>query len=118
MNTRNEEIIHLYNTGIRPTQIAARYDIGVRQVQRILYGTGTQRPKGKSTEYKLKELRDIIIALMKEQGRDFTTCEICNKPIPKGKFDIHHTKYEGATYYDLQIVCRLCNTAPLNRYLE
>lgn len=63
----------------------------------------------KSKDNQLGNLRPIVIALMKSTDRDFNTCEQCNKHIPDGKFDIHHTKYNGATYYDLQIVCRSCN---------
>lgn len=63
-------------------------------------------------------LRWIIRAMMKQEGRDFTQCELCPAKIPQGKHNIHHTKYEGATYYDLRIVCAKCNNAPENRYLQ
>lgn len=54
------------------------------------------------------EMRSYVLALMERDKRDFTTCEYCYKPT-NGKWEIHHTKYEGATYYDLMIVCRSCN---------
>lgn len=66
----------------------------------------------------LDNLRPVIIAMMKEEGRDFEQCEQCLESIPVNKFDIHHTKYEGATYYDLQIVCRSCNLTGDNVGLE
>jgi hypothetical protein len=63
-------------------------------------------------------LRWIILAMMKREGRNFTQCELCTVRIPKGHHEIHHTKYEGATYYDLRIVCRSCNKLPTNMNLE
>jgi hypothetical protein len=114
---RNTNILKLYNSGLSSSDIALEYGISSRQVQRILFGhikTGV----GLSKDNQLGNLRVIIIALMIEQGRDFNTCELCHCDIPKGKHDIHHTKYEQATFYDLMIVCRRCNTAALNRYLS
>ncbi len=73
---------------------------------------------GQSKYNQLGQLRPYIIALMEDEGRDFDHCEICGKHIPNNRYDIHHTKYEGATYYDLRIVCRKCNTAPENRFLD
>jgi hypothetical protein len=63
-------------------------------------------------------LRLIIRAMFKRDGRNFRICELCGGPIPFGRFQLHHTKYDGATYYDLRIVCRKCNNAPLNRNLD
>jgi len=55
---------------------------------------------------------------MKRDGRDFNQCELCPVYIPDGKYEIHHTKYEGATYYDLRIVCSSCNHKPENCLLS
>jgi hypothetical protein len=63
-------------------------------------------------------LRQIVVQLMEELHYDFNTCEQCKCYIPDGKFQIHHTKYEGATFLDLQIVCQPCNLKPENRFLE
>lgn len=68
----------------------------------------------KAKDNQIENLRPYILAMMKEEGRNFEQCELGGEPIPKGKFDIHHTKYDGATYYDLRIVCRKCNHAPEN----
>lgn len=65
----------------------------------------------------LDNLYPYVIALMEQEGRDFFICELCDTDIPEGEFEIHHTKYEGATYYDLRIVCRRCNRLPENRLL-
>lgn len=62
----------------------------------------------------LDNLRPVILAMMKEEGRNLEQCEECTQPIPVNEYEIHHTKYEGATYYDLLIVCRKCNRAPHN----
>jgi hypothetical protein len=73
---------------------------------------------GLSVENQLSHIRPYVIAMMKAEGRDFGRCELGGEPIPPGKFDIHHTKYEGATYADLRIVCRSCNHRPENVLLS
>jgi hypothetical protein len=45
-------------------------------------------------------------------GKDPNLCELCGRA---GKMDIHHTKYEGATLYDLVFACRRCNTKAENK---
>ena len=54
-------------------------------------------------------MRPLIIEIMRRDGRDFGYCELGSHKIEGGRFDLHHTKYEGATYYDLLIACRRCN---------
>ncbi len=68
---------------------------------------------GKSVENQIGNLKPIIVAMMRREGRDFDTCELCGKPT-NGRPELHHTKYEGATYRDLRIVCSACNHAPEN----
>lgn len=46
-------------------------------------------------------------------GKDRYTCELCLEPVPKGCI-VHHTKYEGATIYDLMYICGSCNLAREN----
>lgn len=58
----------------------------------------------------------MIVESLKRRGRDFTKCEQCGKPIKR--FYLHHTKYDGATIYDIQVVCQKCNTQPRNRFLK
>lgn len=67
-----------------------------------------------STEHKLHpELRHLIRSMMIAEGRDLTTCENCDSTIRYfDHLDIHHDKYEKATYYDLRILCRKCNNQP------
>ena len=63
-----------------------------------------------STLHHLGQLKPLIEAMMKSEGRivgEDTLCELCEGiAMP---YEIHHTKYEGATYYDLRVVCRSCN---------
>lgn len=63
-------------------------------------------------------LREVVLAMMEREGKDFSYCELGRHRIKDGRFDLHHTKYEGATYYDLQIACRKHNTAQENRFLS
>lgn len=68
-------------------------------------------------------LEVYIIPILKSRGRKFNKCEECGKKLPKklsnGKrgFELHHTKYEGATINDLMIVCHGCNALTKNRGL-
>lgn len=69
-----------------------------------------------SQDNQLHSIREYVVFLMEQEGRitDNTICEYCLEPCPGNKWEIHHTKYEGATYYDLMVVCRKCNRAPEN----
>ena len=62
-------------------------------------------------------LRPYILAMMRSEGRNFTVCEYCHKGIPDGLYELHHTKYNGATYKDIMIVCRSCNRIGINKGL-
>ena len=62
-------------------------------------------------------LRWVILAMMRREGRDFGHCELCHDPIPEGRHQIHHEKYEGATYKDLRIVDAKCNQKAENKLL-
>jgi hypothetical protein len=73
---------------------------------------------GKSVENQIEHLRPYIIAMMKRDGRDFTKCELNGEDIPEGEFILHHTKYDGATYKDMKIVCRSCNNKAENQLLD
>ena len=64
-----------------------------------------------------EEMKIIVRAMMKREGRSFQYCEVGKHPIEGKKGDIHHEKYEGATYRDLKIACRKCNNAPENKGL-
>lgn len=71
---------------------------------------------GNSFFNNLGSIRKYVIALMVKQGRDLTTCELCGSPITK-RILFHHEKYEGATFYDLKIVCDSCNQKSENKLL-
>ena len=66
----------------------------------------------------LPQLKQLIRFLMiNKLGKSDTSCDLCGKATPNGA-DVHHTKYEKATLYDLMFVCRKCNCATENKYLE
>lgn len=62
-------------------------------------------------------IRAYVNAIFDYWGRDWYTCGLCGKDLSYRGF-IHHTKYDGATIYDLLIVCRSCNTLPENQLLD
>ena len=61
-------------------------------------------------------LYEIIVEIMYKRGVDFERCNQCLDQL-NGKFDLHHTKYDGATVADLEIVCRKCNLKKENKGL-
>lgn len=65
-----------------------------------------------------RQMRIIVTAKLKQDGRDFSQCELCPAKIPKGKHTLHHTRYTGATYKDIRIVCWSCNNKAGNKLLE
>lgn len=73
---------------------------------------------GLAKHNQIEHLRPYILFLMSKEGRDFTECELCEDDIEDGGFEIHHIRYEGATYYDLRIVCRGCNRKAENLMLR
>jgi len=66
----------------------------------------------------LRIMRPYILECFKMLGKDFKNCEECGVSLYRKKWHIHHTKYDGATLYDLMIVCVKCNMAPHNRRLN
>jgi hypothetical protein len=61
-------------------------------------------------------MRPYVVEILERQGRDFTRCQQCGKDTA-GHPELHHTRYDGATIYDLEIVCRSCNRLAVNRGL-
>lgn len=59
--------------------------------------------------------RDYVEECLRSMGKNFEICEICGDELKKPY--IHHTKYDGATVYDLQIVCCSCNLKLPQLYL-
>lgn len=58
-----------------------------------------------------------VLEAMRRLGKNRLQCEICLDPVPGGCI-VHHTKYEGATVYDLMFVCGSCNQARANKGLS
>ena len=59
----------------------------------------------------------MVIHAMKKNGKDFSKCEQCGTPLTEKTYRLHHTRYEGATIEDLQVVCQRCNTKKENQNL-
>ena len=64
----------------------------------------------------LGHIKPYVMECFRRLNKDLKTCELCG--ITGVRLDIHHTKYEGATVYDLQLVCRSCNLKAENCYLK
>ena len=62
-------------------------------------------------------MRPYVVEILTRWGRDFSKCEQCGDST-KGRPELHHTRYVGATIHDLEIVCRSCNLTGLNRGIE
>jgi 5-methylcytosine-specific restriction endonuclease McrA len=62
---------------------------------------------------------DLVKQLMVSKlNKDPHTCEECGKHTSSKRMYMHHTKYVGATLYDLMFVCQSCNTLAKNRNLH
>lgn len=68
-----------------------------------------------STENRLGVYMTGLITVVMEDafGKNRFQCELCLDPVPGGCL-IHHTKYEGATIYDLMFICGSCNLSRAN----
>jgi hypothetical protein len=73
---------------------------------------------GKSKENNFHpQLSYIIWAMLRRDGRNIAFCELGNHQL-KGRPTLHHTRYEGATYFDLQIACFSCQNKKENKLLS
>lgn len=116
MSERDQQIIDFTKRGLSARKIKERLglDITPRSINRI-----QTRELGPIPENKNSALYDIdsnmlpyVEWCLDQLGRDKTTCSICGDF--NIKCDLHHTKYEGATIYDLMYVCRSCNLSRAN----
>lgn len=60
-----------------------------------------------------KQIKSLLRQLLTETlNKDPSVCGLCGE---KCKTMIHHTKYDGATLYDLLLICNSCNNLKANR---
>lgn len=96
-------------------RLRLRLPISTRQVQRILRarrGPVEQKKSGRLPEdaFGAGAFRSIVFQLLVDRGLDPHLCGICG--IKQLKVcDMHHTKYDGATIYDVIFACHACNVA-------
>jgi hypothetical protein len=64
-----------------------------------------------------KSMLEILRNLFVMEGRDLHVCELCGER-QETYCIIHHTKYLGATFRDLMLVCQRCNLQPDNKHLK
>jgi hypothetical protein len=51
---------------------------------------------GNAAANQIQHLRPYILFLMRQEGRDFTRCELGNEQIENGKYEIHRLIARGA----------------------
>lgn len=113
MSQRDDEIVKLSQVGLSARKIQDRLSLHVsrRQVQRVIrkqLGPVVQSRNAETNA--LEDMKTYVVECLRLLGKDPHVCEICLERQER-VCDIHHTKYEGATIYDLQYVCRSCNLA-------
>jgi hypothetical protein len=91
-------------------------DVTKRAIQKLAISHGVERPhirNGRLDEDNATPIFQEYVrhCLISHRKLDPNLCAQCGVT---GKMDVHHTKYEGATIYDLEFVCRKCNTSPRN----
>ena len=111
-------IIPMLENGDGPAHIIETLGLTItrRQIQRIAVDRGIARNNSGAGRLDIDNgepiFKDYIrYCLIEHRKLDPNLCAQCGKT---GKMDVHHTKYEGATLYDLEFVCRRCNLAPRN----
>lgn len=62
-------------------------------------------------------MNGYIWSIFKQQGKDLNKCEQCGVKVIGRRRQLHHTKYDGATINDIQIVCSKCNMKLENKGL-
>lgn len=122
MTERDAQIVKLTSHGMSAPKVKQKLglDLSVEQIARI-----ARRHVGKTIlrpyryEHRLTQQFKMLLDALPEDafGKDKYTCEICGDSVPHG-CDLHHTKYEGATIFDLEYVCRSCNLARVNKGLD
>ena len=110
---RDDQIVKLSQSGLSAMKIRGRLNLEItsRSVQRVIQKRLGKVARTRNRQvYALENLRPIVVECLSRLGKDPFVCDVCEASQPK-KCDIHHTKYDGATIYDLQYVCRSCNLA-------
>jgi hypothetical protein len=54
-----------------------------------------------------------VLEALRRMAKDRYTCELCLDSVPQGCM-VHHTRYDGATVYDLMFVCGSRNLSRFN----
>ncbi|MEW1951073.1 hypothetical protein AB0280_17700 [Pseudarthrobacter sp902506025] len=79
---------------------------------------GASRKGGVSRENWIRpSFMVYVVEALERLGKDRYTCELCLEHVPQGCV-VHHTKYEGATIYDLMYICYSCNLSRENKGLR
>lgn len=117
MSERDRQIIELAQRGLSASKIKSRLGLSItlRSVQRVIVRELPPRPDNRNSGlYAINpNFMPHIKECLRRLGKDSHFCEICEEK-QEVPCDIHHTKYEGATIYDLQYVCRSCNLSYVN----
>lgn len=117
MTETESRIVELTTQGLAAPKVRERLSlkITVRSIQRIARKyLGSPPASNNSVLYQIPQyIRPHIVECMRRLGKDPYICEICGEQQVK-RCEIHHTKYAGATLYDLQYVCGSCNRARVN----
>lgn len=118
LSVRDGIVLYLVQMGLSARKVSERMDgeVSVQVVQRrAREHLGPVPPNKNSRLHSIGRgvLYDYVSECFRRLGKDPFMCEICEEP-QKKKCQIHHTKYEGCTVYDLQYVCQSCNLARVN----
>lgn len=121
--TDGDRIIILTNHGLSARKIRKYLHnplLSAKAINKYVLKKLGPAPKGNASLEKHNQISvtfmPYVIEALTRLGKDRYTCEICLEPVPKGCI-VHHTKYEGATVYDLMYVCGSCNLSRANKGL-
>jgi hypothetical protein len=113
----DETVRELIERGLSAEKIRKRLGptTTARQIQRFgkkLFGSSP--PGTRVSEDAFGNVYPYVEECLRRLGRNPYWCVVCEETQPK-RCIIHHTKYDGATIYDLVYACTSCNNSRMNR---
>lgn len=113
-----EQVVALTKRGLPARKVASRLGITKGTARRLAEKhVGPVKSGASSRDHFIpSSTLPYVIEAMMMLGKDPYVCEICEEPQDTHCI-VHHTKYVGATLYDLMFVCSSCNNARVNKGL-
>lgn len=112
------QVIALLGRGMSARKVKSRFGLTmpihhIDRLAREVYGPMRRGGNGATYAIGGNTFSLYVREALNQLGKDPYFCEICEEPQAK-RCVIHHTKYAGATLYDLKYICQSCNLSRMN----